>query len=83
MIVDLLLNLLLTLRAAVWGMVPAWTIDVPPQVLEAADWLKKFDTWAPVSEFTQQLGLLATGLAAFAAFKIVVKILDWITNVIP
>lgn len=83
MITDALLLAAKSLVSFLFGLVPEWHVDVPPAVGSLASMLSEYNKLLPFAELmliTQASQLL---FLAWVTYRVVVKLIDWITNVIP
>lgn len=83
MITDAILKLVLTVLQWAWGLVPTWSIAVPSQIDGLVSELSKWNKLVPFSELMSIASLVGSLFLAQVGFKVVVKVIDWITNVIP
>ncbi len=82
MVTDAILTALLALVQAAWALVPAWTVTIPAFENLCA-WLSHWDKLAPFTELFSIIGIVGGFFSAMVGVKVVVKVVDWITNVIP
>ncbi len=83
MIIDLLLQFLLTLAQGIFGLLPAWEWPIPPEVALFVNWITGFNLFAPINELMAVTAVSATAFGAMIALKGVLKIVDWIADIIP
>lgn len=83
MLTDQLLQFLLAIVAGIWSLVPAWTIT-PGSGWEGA--VGDFARWNKLAPCTELFAVLAGVVAVFGVtvvLKWVIKVIDWIADVIP
>jgi hypothetical protein len=83
MITDALLNILLALVGGIWSIVPEWDLTIGDQPEFLASWLTQWNAFVPVTELFQISGLVSGVFLAFVGIKMVIKVVDWIADVIP
>jgi hypothetical protein len=80
-------DILLQLFAGVidWGLsqLPTWSCSLPSGVSTVVATAKAFDAYVPVTEVLACVALAATLVVALQAWKWVIKIIDWIADIIP
>jgi len=82
MVTDLLLNAAFAIVGGAWALVPDWTIEIPamqPFVSHLSLW----NGFAPFTEVFQMAAVLLTLFSASIGFKLIIKVVDWIMDIIP
>jgi hypothetical protein len=62
---------------------PAWDPQLPDGVSQFIAFAESYDNIFPVNECLAVLGTLTTGVLVFVIVKWGVKLVDWVTNLIP
>jgi len=83
MITDALLNIFLAALNWAWGLLPAWDVPVPPEIAALVSELSKWNKIVPFAELMLITGLFASVFGAVVAFKAIIKVVDWVADIIP
>jgi hypothetical protein len=83
MITDFLLGLLAGVIQWVLGLLPAWSFHLPVGLADYIANMKYFDDILPISEVLHCVTLACTLFTAMTTYKLVIKLADWIADVIP
>jgi len=83
MVIDFLLNMMKTLMQSIIATRPAWSWSLPSSISDAIGYLRQFDTILPVTEIMTCCGLSATLFAVMNGWKYIIKVVDYIADVIP
>jgi hypothetical protein len=65
------------------SMRPSWTPTIDPSMAQAFQMAAAWDWICPVHETVYCIGAFIALVTAFIAFKWIIKIADWIADVIP
>lgn len=83
MIVDALIWLLNKIIQGFLLLRPEWTPTLPDSVKVAVRSMMALNEILPISEVLACVSLLGAGILAFVCWKWVVKLIDWVADVIP
>ncbi len=84
LITDFLLEVLRVICFGIVDALPAWTMPVDTVALQGIkDTVYAWDKWIPVVEVFNIGVAVATIFVALIAFKWVIKVVDWIADIIP
>ncbi len=62
---------------------PDWSPQLPSGVAQLIAFAESYDNMFPINECLAILGVLCTGVLVFVVVKWGVKLVDWVTNLIP
>lgn len=83
MITDALLVLLNWIITGFMALRPAWEPTIPASVGSVVRMMMGLNELLPVNEIMLCLAMLGAGITAFVTWKWVVKLIDWVADVIP
>ncbi len=83
MVTDAMLSILNSLLSWGRGLLPSWSVSLPPFITSLIAQLKTLDGILPVTEVLSVLALYVTLVGAFSGVKWTIKVIDWIADVIP
>lgn len=81
-ITDLIIQALTALIAFVASLLPPWHLEMPG-ISPLVSTLSRWDNFVPLTEITQQVTIVVALFAVLVGFKLVIKFMDWLTNIIP
>lgn len=83
MIMDLLIQLFVNSLGAMFALLPEWSWELPPSIGALISSVMTFDDILPISEALAGGSLLFGTFAVIITAKWVIKIIDWIADIIP
>jgi len=82
-ITDWALGLVSSLIEWLLSVLPQWSFHLPGGFMDFIAGMKSYDDYFPISEVLTCLALTVSLFSAMLTYKLVVKIIDWVTAVIP
>lgn len=83
MIVDALLAILDFLMGIIIGMRPEWEPQLPAGIMDAILYVRELDAVVPATELVAVSAITLTAFGIMYAWKWILKIADWIADIIP
>lgn len=83
MITEALVRLVTVLLEGVDAVLPDWDWSLPSGVKQLLGYVLSCDSWLPMSELLTVVGVMLSATVAYVGFKWLVKLIDWIADVIP
>ena len=83
MIIGLLIGLFTWFLGIMLALRPEWDITLPESLLHGVLAFRTFDAWIPAHEVVFCLGLYVTAFGALFIWKWILKLIDWVADIIP
>lgn len=83
MITEALLRILQWVLQILHTLLPEWTPEIPDGIGDVMQFLLAFDAVLPVSETLSVAAISVGAVGAFVGLKWLIKLVDWIMDVIP
>ena len=83
MIVDALLAILDFMLGIIISIRPEWTPQLPQGVMDAILYIRELDALVPATELVAVSAITLTAFGMIYAWKWILKIADWIADIIP